>query len=78
MALKKMDIYIDLLRNEAEMLRQLGEIPNDYDDYENTDSERSERMREQMLAEEEMLPDEVILAENPEYESLTKGEKKES
>ena len=50
------------LKLYAEMLRQLGEIPNDYDDdYENTDSERSERMREQMLAEEEMLPEEELL-----------------
>ena len=56
MPMAKMNIY-------AEILRQLGEIPNDYDDYENTDSERSERMREQMLAEEEMLPEEALLEE---------------
>ena len=56
MPMAKMQLY-------AEILRQLGEIPNDYD--------------EDMVVEEEVLPEEVVLAENPEYESLTKGEKKE-
>ena len=63
----KMNIY-------AEILRQLGEIPNDYDD---DMMAEEEAMAEGAEVEEEMLPEEVILAENPEYESLTKGEKKE-
>ena len=58
----KMQLY-------AEILRQLGEIPNDYDE--------DMVVEEEVLPEEEMLPEEVVLAENPEYESLTKGEKKE-
>ena len=63
----KMQIY-------AEILRQLGEIPNDYDD---DMMAEEEAMAEGAEVEEEMLPEEVILAENPEYESLTKGKKKE-
>tara|TARA_R110002051_G_scaffold264682_1_gene324582 strand:- start:420 stop:593 length:174 start_codon:yes stop_codon:yes gene_type:complete len=57
MALKKMGIYIDLLRNEAEILRQLGEIPNDYDE--------DMVVEEEVLPEEEMLPEEVVLEKTP-------------
>jgi len=67
MPMPKMQIY-------AEILRQLGEIPNDYDD---DMMAEEEAMAEGAEVEEEMLPEEVILAENPEYESLTKGKKKE-
>ena len=67
MPMAKMQIY-------AEILRQLGEIPNDYDD---DMMAEEEAMAEGAEVEEEMLPEEVILAKNPEYESLTKGEKKE-
>lgn len=63
MPMAKMQIY-------AEILRQLGEIPNDYDD---DMMAEEEAMAEGAEVEEEMLPEEVILAENPEYESFTKG-----
>jgi len=44
MPMAKMQIY-------AEILRQLGEIPNDYDD----DMMAEEEMRLQMMAEEEAM-----------------------
>lgn len=44
MPMPKMQIY-------AEILRQLGEIPNDYDD----DMMSEEEMRLQMMAEEEAM-----------------------
>ena len=44
MPMAKMQLY-------AEILRQLGEIPNDYD--------------EDMVVEEEVLPEEVVLEKTP-------------